>query len=66
MDIRPRRTAIARRLVGFRHLPLLIVSGLLGGHLLITADFVGRIIIAPKDIPSGLIVTTYLLYLLRK
>lgn len=61
---------IARRLVGFRHLPLLIVSGLLGGLLLVTADFIGRIIIAPKDIPSGLVValigTPYLLYLLRK
>jgi len=61
---------IARRLVGFRHLPLLVVSGLLGGLLLVTADFIGRIIIAPKDIPSGLVValigTPYLLYLLRK
>ncbi|WOV87634.1 iron ABC transporter permease [Sporosarcina oncorhynchi] len=61
---------IARRLVGFRHLPLLTVSGLLGGLLLVTADFVGRILIAPKDIPSGLVValigTPYLLYLLRK
>lgn len=61
---------IARRLVGFRHLPLLLVSGLLGGLLLVTADFIGRIAIAPKDIPSGLIValigTPYLLYLLKK
>ncbi|OLO39278.1 iron ABC transporter permease [Alkalihalophilus pseudofirmus] len=61
---------IARRLVGFRHLPLIIVSGLLGGLLLVVADFIGRIVIAPKDIPSGLIValvgTPYLLYLLRK
>ena len=61
---------IARRLVGFRHLPLLIVSGLLGGLLLVSADFIGRILIAPKDIPSGLVValigTPYLLYLLRK
>ncbi len=61
---------IARRLVGFRHLPLIVVSGLIGGLLLVTADFVGRIVIAPKDIPSGLIValigTPYLLYLLRK
>lgn len=61
---------IARRLVGFRHLPLLVVSGLLGGLLLVTADFIGRIVIAPKDIPSGLVValigTPYLLYLLRK
>lgn len=61
---------IARRLVGFRHLPLMLASGLLGGLLLVTADFVGRILIAPKDIPSGLVValigTPYLLYLLRK
>jgi ABC-type Fe3+-siderophore transport system permease subunit len=61
---------IARRLVGFRHLPLLLVSGLIGGLLLVSADFIGRIIIAPKDVPSGLVValigTPYLLYLLRK
>ncbi|MEB1808520.1 MAG: iron ABC transporter permease [Bacillaceae bacterium] len=61
---------IARRIVGFRHYPLMIVSGLLGGLLLVVADFIGRIVIAPKDIPSGLIValvgTPYLLYLLRK
>ncbi|WP_257008233.1 iron ABC transporter permease [Bacillus sp. FJAT-45350] len=61
---------IARRLVGFRHLPLTIVSGLLGGFLLVVADFVGRILIAPNEIPSGLIVALigapYLLYLLRK
>ncbi|MBE3102619.1 MAG: iron ABC transporter permease [Bacilli bacterium] len=61
---------IARRLVGFRHLPLLVTSGLIGGLLLVTADFIGRIAIAPKDIPSGLVValigTPYLLYLLKK
>ena len=61
---------IARRLVGFRHLPLMLSSGLIGGLLLVTADFIGRILIAPKDIPSGLVValigTPYLLYLLRK
>jgi len=61
---------IARRLVGFRHLPLLLLSGLLGGLLLVAADFIGRVFIAPKEIPSGLIValigTPYLLYLLRK
>ncbi|SDZ61828.1 iron complex transport system permease protein [Evansella caseinilytica] len=61
---------IARRLVGFRHLPLMIVSSMLGGLLLVTADFIGRVLIAPKEIPSGLVValigTPYLLYLLRK
>jgi iron complex transport system permease protein len=61
---------IARRLVGYRHLPLILVSGLLGGLLLVTADLLGRILITPNEIPSGLIVavigTPYLLYLLRK
>ncbi|WP_241535887.1 iron ABC transporter permease [Indiicoccus explosivorum] len=61
---------IARRLVGFRHLPLMVSSGLLGGLLLVLADFIGRTVIAPQDIPSGLVValigTPYLLYLLRK
>lgn len=61
---------IARRLVGFRHLPLMLSSGLIGGLLLVTADFIGRILIAPNDIPSGLVValigTPYLLYLLKK
>jgi ABC-type Fe3+-siderophore transport system permease subunit len=61
---------MARRLVGFHHLPLIVVSSMLGGLILVIADFIGRIVIAPKDIPSGLIValvgTPYLLYLLRK
>src|SRR5690606_6177033 len=29
---------IARRIVGFRHLPLMLASGLIGGLLLVTAD----------------------------
>jgi len=61
---------IARRLVGYFHLPLMIVSMMLGGLLLCLADFIGRVIIAPKEIPSGLVVALigapYLLYLLRK
>ncbi|TCP96956.1 iron complex transport system permease protein [Serpentinicella alkaliphila] len=61
---------IARRLVGYFHFPLMIVSMMLGGLLLSLADFIGRVIIAPKEIPSGLVVALigapYLLYLLRK
>jgi iron complex transport system permease protein len=61
---------IARRLVGYSHLPLMIVSMLIGGFLLVLADFIGRIMLAPKEIPSGLVVALigapYLLYLLRK
>lgn len=33
---------ITGRLVGFRHLPLMLSSGLIGGLLLVTADFIGR------------------------
>ncbi|OIJ19053.1 iron ABC transporter permease [Anaerobacillus alkalidiazotrophicus] len=61
---------IARRLVGYSHLPLMIFSMLLGGFLLTFADFIGRVLLAPKEIPSGLVVTLigapYLLYLLKK
>ncbi|SFC23657.1 iron complex transport system permease protein [Alkalibacterium subtropicum] len=61
---------IARRLIGYFHLPLMIVSMMIGGLLLNLADFLGRVLITPKEIPSGLVVTLigapYLLYLLRK
>ncbi len=61
---------IARRLVGYFHLPLMVISAMIGGLLLNLADFIGRVIIAPKEIPSGLVVALigapYLLYLLKK
>ncbi|WP_188208085.1 iron ABC transporter permease [Alkalibacillus aidingensis] len=61
---------MARRIVGFNHLPLLITSSLLGGILLVAADFIGRTVLVPKEIPSGLVVALigapYLLYLLKK
>ncbi|MDZ7834402.1 MAG: iron chelate uptake ABC transporter family permease subunit [Alkalibacterium sp.] len=61
---------IARRLTGYFHLPLMIVSMMIGGLLLNLADLLGRVLIAPKEIPSGLVVTLigapYLLYLLKK
>ncbi|QOR66392.1 Fe(3+)-hydroxamate ABC transporter permease FhuB [Cytobacillus suaedae] len=60
----------ARRIVGFEHKRMIVVSLLLGGILLVGADFLGRYVLAPKEIPSGLVVallgTPYLLYLLRK
>ncbi|WP_227937122.1 iron ABC transporter permease [Alkalihalobacillus deserti] len=61
---------IARRVVGYSHLPLMVTSMLVGGFLLVLADFIGRVLLAPKEIPSGLVVALigapYLLYLLRK
>jgi ferric hydroxamate transport system permease protein len=60
----------ARRMVGFEHGKVIPVSLFLGGILLTSADLIGRIVLAPKEIPSGLVValigTPYLLYLLRK
>ncbi|MDV2686195.1 Fe(3+)-hydroxamate ABC transporter permease FhuB [Alkalihalophilus lindianensis] len=59
-----------RRLVGVEHRRLIPLSLLLGGILLVAADLVGRFILAPKEIPAGLVVavlgTPYILYLLRK
>lgn len=61
---------IARRLIGPRMLRLLPLTLCIGGILLLTADFLGRFILAPKEIPSGIIVSLlgapYLLYLLKQ
>ncbi len=61
---------MARRIVGLEHKKIIVVSMLLGGILLVFADFIGRLVLAPKEIPSGLVValigTPYLLYLLRR
>lgn len=45
---------VARRLVGQTHARLFPVAGLTGGLLLLSADFIGRVIIAPAQIPAGL------------
>ena len=45
----------ARRMVGRRHTRLLPVAALTGGVLLISADLVGRTVIAPAQLPAGLV-----------
>ncbi|SFL95377.1 iron complex transport system permease protein [Gracilibacillus orientalis] len=61
---------IARQLVGPKLLRLLPLTLAVGGILLLTADFLGRFLLAPKEIPAGIIVSLigapYLLYLLKK
>ncbi|AVR00887.1 iron ABC transporter permease [Oceanobacillus iheyensis] len=61
---------IARQLVGPKLLRLLPLTLAVGGILLLSADFLGRFILAPKEIPAGIIVSLigapYLLYLLKK
>ncbi|MCK0118568.1 iron ABC transporter permease [Isoptericola sp. S6320L] len=45
----------ARLLVGKRHALLLPLTVLLGGVLVVCADVVGRVVIAPAQIPAGLV-----------
>lgn len=58
----------ARALVGGGHRRVLLVAGLLGGLLLSVADTIGRTVIAPAQVPAGLITalvgTPYFLWLL--
>ena len=59
---------IARRLAGSSLRLQLMESALLGGILLIAADLLGRLIIAPSELPVGIITALlgapFFLYLL--
>ena len=61
---------IARRLVGVAHCRSLPVTALLGGILLVAADYTARIIIAPDEMLVGLVVSLigapYFLYILLR
>jgi len=59
---------ITRRLVGPSHEGLIPTAALLGGVLLMLSDLIGRWIIAPSELPVGIVVSVigapYFLYLL--
>jgi iron complex transport system permease protein len=59
---------LGRHLVGTNHQGLIPTSALLGGMLVVVADFVGRILFAPIEIPCGVVTAAigapYFLYLL--
>ncbi|UOQ91641.1 iron ABC transporter permease [Halobacillus shinanisalinarum] len=61
---------IARRIVGPKHQQLLPVTALLGSLILLVAETIGKNIIAPAEIPVGIVVTIvstpYFIYLLMK
>ncbi|WP_416148814.1 FecCD family ABC transporter permease [Salipaludibacillus sp. HK11] len=61
---------LARRLVGSKHQVMLPVTALIGGLLLLLADMIGRNLLAPSEIPVGLVVSAlgapYFIYLLIK
>ncbi|AHG19403.1 iron ABC transporter [Chania multitudinisentens RB-25] len=59
------------RMLGFRRaLPQMVIAALLGGLLMVFADWSGRMVMFPYQIPAGLLATfigaPYFVYLLRK
>jgi iron complex transport system permease protein len=61
---------VTRRLVGPSHEGLLPVSALFGGALVVLADLVGRWVIAPSELPVGIVTAMigapYFMYLLYR
>ncbi|UHA72638.1 FecCD family ABC transporter permease [Paenibacillus sp. 481] len=61
---------LARRLVGPKHQILFPTAALAGAFLVITADTLGRWILQPSEVPTGIVVAVigapYFLYLLAK
>ncbi|MEQ8464701.1 iron ABC transporter permease [Coleofasciculus sp. E1-EBD-02] len=60
----------ARLLVGSRHRQLLPIAAILGAILVTLADSIGRIVLAPREMPSGLVTALigapYFLWLLYR
>ena len=46
---------VARKMAGAGHARLIPTSALVGGLLLMTADLVGRTVIAPAQLPAGIV-----------
>ena len=61
---------IARRLIGARHAKIIPLAAVIGGLLLLSADTIGRVTMAPTEMPVGLVVSIlgapYFIYLLVK
>ncbi|OON39905.1 Fe3+-hydroxamate ABC transporter permease FhuB [Izhakiella australiensis] len=59
------------RMMGFRRtMPQLVIATLLGGGLMVLADWCGRMVVFPSQVPAGLLATfigaPYFVWLLRK
>ncbi|MDY7086946.1 MAG: iron ABC transporter permease [Actinomycetota bacterium] len=61
---------LARRLVGAPHVRVVPVAALLGAILLVWADVIARVLLAPQEIPIGIITALlgapFLLFLIRR
>jgi iron complex transport system permease protein len=59
---------IARQLVGNSHQGLIPIAGTIGAAIVVIADFLGRILFAPVELPCGIITSVigvpYFVYLL--
>ncbi|MEK4566659.1 Fe(3+)-hydroxamate ABC transporter permease FhuB [Alkalihalobacillus sp. FSL R5-0424] len=60
----------ARMLVGPHHRQAVVISALIGGLLLAAADWIGVVVLSPKELPAGvvtaLIGAPYILYLMYR
>lgn len=45
---------VARRIAGVGHIGYLLLSAMLGGALVMLADFAGRMVFAPYEVPAGI------------
>lgn len=45
----------ARSMVGVRHGPLIVTSALIGATLLLSGDLLSRVVLAPQELPVGII-----------
>lgn len=61
---------MTRRLIGNKHKYVIPICALIGAVLVLTADTIGRVILQPAEIPTGVVVAIigapYFLYLLAK
>lgn len=61
---------LARKLVGSMHEGLILTAALIGGFLVVFADFVGRTINPPTEVPAGIVTSIvgvpFFIYLLWK
>lgn len=61
---------LARQLIGASHQELIPIAAMMGGILVVIADFLGRTMFAPLELPCGIITATvgapYFVYLLIK
>lgn len=61
---------LARFLGGYKPVPQLLISACLGGIIMVFADWLGRQILFPYEVPAGLMATliggTYVLLMVRK